>query len=384
MAGTPVESAEDTMGHADVTAPDRLEYESEGVQGCEADALEDIEANSQGDEPRSQVPEVQSRRYNLRGVAYEPVPWREKKAAAAEARSASYSMRIGVNDALNRLGKKAVDSITKELLGLHNARWGRPMRMRELTFKQKKKIIRSFMFLKEKYLSTGEFEKLKARLVAGGHMQQRDEYRKEDITSPTVSLCAMYLTAAIAAMEGREVATADVGSAYLKAPLSREIHMLLEPKLAALLAEAEPSYSDFIEPGGTLLIRLEKALYGLIESSKLWYDTLSGFLKELGFVPSGKDRCVFNILHAGKLLTVAFYVDDLIITCVDPTGVDWVLQRLQDRFADLTTTRGKKHSYLGQTLDFGVPRTVKITMEGYVESIVAERKHDRGAPTPAL
>ena len=61
---------------------------------------------------------------------------------------------------------------------------------------------------------------------------------------------------------------------------------MLEPKLAALLAEAEPSYSDFIEADGTLLIRLEKALYGLIESSKLWYDTLTDFLKELGFVLS--------------------------------------------------------------------------------------------------
>ena len=180
------------------------------------------------------------------------------------------------------------------------------------------------------------------------------------------------------------MATADVGSAYLKAPLSREIHMMLEPKLAALLAEAVPSYGEFIAADGSLLIRLDKALYGLIESSKLWYDTLTGFLTELGFAPNKKDRCVHNMLYSGKQLTVAFYVDDLIVTCVDPAGVDWVLQCLQDRFADLTTTRGKKHSYLGQTLDFSVPRTVKATMEGYVESIIAERKHDRGAATPAL
>ena len=337
-------------------------------------------------EPRLAEPRlVEPRRagYNLRGVMYEPMPWREKKAREAEAKSASYSMRISVNDALNRLGKKAVDSMTKELLGLHNARWGRPVRLKDLSFKQRKKIIRSFMFLKEKYLSTGEFDKLKARLVAGGHMQQRDEYRKEDTTSPTVSLCAMYITAAIAAMEGRDVATADVGSAYLKATLNREIHMLLEPKLAALLAEAIPSYGDHLAADGTLLIRLEKALYGLIESSKLWYDTLSGFLIDSGFTPNGKDRCVYNKIYSGKQLTVAFYVDDLIMTCADSRGIDWILQLLKERFTDLTITRGKKHSYLGQTLDFTVPRLVKITMEGYVESILMERKNDRGAATPA-
>ena len=46
-------------------------------------------------------------------------------------------------------------------------------------------IIRSQMFLKEKYLPTGAFEKLKARLVAGGNQQDKDLY--DDISSPTVS-----------------------------------------------------------------------------------------------------------------------------------------------------------------------------------------------------
>ena len=36
------------------------------------------------------------------------------------------------------------------------------------------RVIRSSMFLKEKFSPTGEFEKLEACLVAGGHMQNRD------------------------------------------------------------------------------------------------------------------------------------------------------------------------------------------------------------------
>jgi hypothetical protein len=32
------------------------------------------------------------------------------------------------------------------------------------------------MFLKEKYLASGEFDKLKARLVAGGNQQDKDMY----------------------------------------------------------------------------------------------------------------------------------------------------------------------------------------------------------------
>ena len=86
------------------------------------------------------------------------------------------------------LGKKARDSIFKELVGLHNIKCWRPIRYSSLSTKQKKKMIRSFMFLKEKYNSEGDFDKLKSRLVAGGNMQDRSEYTEAEASSPTVSL----------------------------------------------------------------------------------------------------------------------------------------------------------------------------------------------------
>jgi hypothetical protein len=58
------------------------------------------------------------------------------------------------------LGKKARDSICKELVGLHNIKCWRPIKYYSLSTKQKKKMIRSFMFLQEKYYSEGDFDKL--------------------------------------------------------------------------------------------------------------------------------------------------------------------------------------------------------------------------------
>lgn len=46
---------------------------------------------------------------------------------------------------------------------------------------KKNSIIRLQMFLKEKNLPTGVFEKLKARSVAGGNQQDKDLY--EEISS---------------------------------------------------------------------------------------------------------------------------------------------------------------------------------------------------------
>jgi hypothetical protein len=66
------------------------------------------------------------------------------------------------------------------------------------------------MFLKEKYLSTGEFDKMMSRLVAEGHMQGRSSYGESDFAAPTVSLTSVYTISALASREGCRVATMDV------------------------------------------------------------------------------------------------------------------------------------------------------------------------------
>ena len=66
---------------------------------------------------------------------------------------------------------------------MHNKKVWEPISVNTLSISERKKVIRSSMFLKEKFSSTGEFQKLKARLVAGGHMQDRSIY------SDVVTVC---------------------------------------------------------------------------------------------------------------------------------------------------------------------------------------------------
>jgi hypothetical protein len=136
----------------------------------------------------------QSRREGLRprehgNIGDKPMRWEERRKLKLESAESQYGLRISVTKAIKSLGKAAVKSIVKELVGIHNEKAWEPVRMRDLSYKQKSKIVRSFLFLKEKYTSTGEFEKLKARLVAGG---QVGVHRGRDFVTYCESVSAVH------------------------------------------------------------------------------------------------------------------------------------------------------------------------------------------------
>ena len=62
---------------------------------------------------------------------------------------------------------KEIKSVAKDKLAFV------PENPRHLSHAQLVSIITSSLFFKEKFSPTGEFQKLKARLVAGGHLQDR-------------------------------------------------------------------------------------------------------------------------------------------------------------------------------------------------------------------
>ena len=77
------------------------------------------------------------------------------------------------------------------------------------------------MFIKERFKPDGLFDKHKATLVAGGHQQDRKVYSDNKTSSPTVSTSAVFMVAAIAAKEKRDVATVDFTGAHLNADMKK-------------------------------------------------------------------------------------------------------------------------------------------------------------------
>jgi hypothetical protein len=155
---------------------------------------------------------------------------------------------MSVRNAMDRLGEEAEYSIRKELsMVMIEKQAFEPTHVNNLTYEQKKAIIPSKMFLKEKYNAQGQFEKLKSRLVAGGHRQDKDIF--ESVSSATVGTSSVMMIAAIAAMEGRSAAVIDFPGAYLNSVLPADhptVHMRLDKHLAKVACELDSRYKQFI------------------------------------------------------------------------------------------------------------------------------------------
>ena len=155
----------------------------------------------------------------------------------------------------------------------------------------------------------------------------------DDVASPTVSTHAVFINAAIAASEGRIVETVDIPGAYLNADMSgEEVLLRIDKEDAIYLVMMKPEYKDYVLPDGSLIVKLTKALYGCIESAKLWYQEISKTLISAGYEVNKKDICVFNKTVDGIQCTITLHVDDLMITSKSEKLIDELTAILKQKY----------------------------------------------------
>ena len=295
---------------------------------------------------------------------------------------------MSIEQAIEKVGDDAIDAIVKEMLMIIDEKEAiEGVKLESLTEEERKRIIPSKMFLREKFQADGKYEKLKARLVAGGHKQSRDIY--DDGSSPTVGTSSVFMCACIAAHEGRSVSVIDFPGAYLNSKIPEgniPVYMKLNKFLTMCMCEIDPKHRNFVNKDETSVVKLTRALYGTIDASKIWYDNLTSKLKELGYVVNLHDMCVLNkTMSDGSQCTVVIHVDDLMVTCKDDVVMETALEEIESTFGEVTIQRGNVLNYLGMTFDFSEKGKVKVTMEGFIEEMMVDvgDKFDGECETPA-
>jgi len=368
-------AAEDTARHEPRLADVAQEpAEREGTPA----ALE--EAPPQLPTPDMDPPSAPSARYGLRNRGTLQMPKRYANCVVGK----EYGLHVSARQALREHGEKGLTAIVEELQQLLDKKVMHPIDTREMSKSKFESIIRSSMFLKEKYKPDGSFDKLKARLVAGGNMQDRALYDDQQISSATVHTDSVMMIAAIAAKERRKIVTMDIAGAYLNAPMNAsEVYMRLDRLHTEVLCALDPAYNRFVCRDGTVVVKLDKALYGCVESAKLWYKHLSKTLVDLGFKQNARDECVFNKTTRGQQVTVCFHVDDLMITSVCDKELEALVQALTNVYGSVTVHRGATHDYLGMRFEFTADGECQLTMHKMVSDLLAAEEVEGTSSTPA-
>jgi hypothetical protein len=183
--------------------------------------------------------------------------------------------------------KEAMDSELKSLVA--NGTWDLVPRP-----KSQKPIGSRWVFALKKN-ERGEVVRYKARVVAKGY-SQRHGIDYEETYAPVAALTSVRAFLATSCAEQMEVQQWDVDTAFLYGDLEETIFMEVpEGSLEFLLkfgSKNLDSSTDFDE--SQLVCKLRKSLYGLKQASRVWNETIDGYLCEIGFEPTDADPSIYT------------------------------------------------------------------------------------------
>jgi hypothetical protein len=186
----------------------------------------------------------------------------------------------------------------------------------------------------------------------------------------------------IAAKENRKAFTMDIPGAYLNAKL-KDKHVVKFPRdLAAEYVALYPEYVSFLQPDGTMLMLIKKALYGLVESSALWYKEIRAFLENLGYVVHPSDMGVFQLKVGDDTITICLWVDDFLGFSTNDALIEDLKKSVTERFGDARFDNGEVLNYIGMTISQPKKGVVIVKQTEFIKKIVVDSNVTKTSASP--
>lgn len=213
-----------------------------------------------------------------------------------------------------------------------------------------------------------EIVRYKARLVAQG-FSQRPGIDYEETYSPVMDAITFRYLISLAVSENLDMHLMDVVTAYLYGSLDSDIYMKIPEGFKmpeALSAKPKQMYS----------IKLQRSLYGLKQSGRMWYNRLSDYLISKGYKNNTICPCVFIKKTTSGYVIIAVYVDDLNIIGTNKEILE-VIEFLKKEFEmkDL----GKTKYCLGLQIEH-MPNGILVHQSNYTERVLKRFNMDKAKP----
>lgn len=169
--------------------------------------------------------------------------------------------------------------------------------------------------------------------------------------------------------------------------------MRLPKNIADLLVEVDTEAKRYRQKDGTILVQVQRALYGYPVSAKLWYEYFKSALLNAGYTVAPSEPCLFKKFIASSNRSkekewsiVSICVDD----CLHTFNSDRLRRELYAKLRDANIASPKVQSlnltnnvsYLRMNISMRGPGKIFITQPGYVKDIIKEYQPNRSYPTP--
>jgi Reverse transcriptase (RNA-dependent DNA polymerase)/GAG-pre-integrase domain len=218
------------------------------------------------------------------------------------------------------------------------------------------KILPAVWAMKRKRrIATREIYKWKARLNIDGSKQEEGVNYWETF-SPVASWAAIrmvLITVLILAWFTKQI---DFVLAYTQADVECELYMAI-PK--------------GFEVEGDYVLKLKKNLFGQKQAGRVWNQHLVTKLKEIGFIPSQIDECLF---FKGKSIFV-LYTDDSILAGPDNQELEDIIQEMKSVGLNLTV-EGDISDFLGVQIDRVNSSTFNLSQPHLITDVIKELRLD--------
>ncbi|GKF34412.1 retrovirus-related pol polyprotein from transposon TNT 1-94 [Tanacetum coccineum] len=150
----------------------------------------------------------------------------------------------------------------------------------------------------------------------------------------------------------------DVKTSFLYGPLKEEVYANQPNRFV------DPYHPDKV-------YRLKKALHGLKQAPRAWYDELSNFLVSKGFSKASIDPTLFITKHGEDILLMQIYVYDIIFGSTNPKLSKRFEKLMHNKF-DMSMMRELKFFLEGIQIHQS-PRGIFINQAKYAQEIL--KKH---------
>jgi len=283
------------------------------------------------------------------------------------------AINLTINQSITKLGDKAKEAIINELKSCYEKNVWTPVKIRDVVYNHRSKILPSKLFVKEKLNANGELDKVKARIVACGNLQPDGE--KGEYYSPTATIENIQMIIAISHKLNKKFTVLDVSNAYLNANMPDDIYMRIGKDVVNIINEIGELDHNDVEPRGSMVVKLNRALYGCKESAKLWNIHVSTILIQLGYQPNPYDKCIFVKKVDNRIDYAILYVDDIIIISEEQREHINVIDSLTQQFHKLTIscrTDDSTFEYIGMKVVLCADGHVKFDMSNYIRRLLDE------------